>query len=82
MNEAPKIVSWRVVKITIFWSFLGSFAPNSSNVRSSPRTAFMSAAAKLRPIPIASPVDFIWVPSRKSASGNLSNGQRGNFTTQ
>jgi hypothetical protein len=53
-----------------------------SNLRSSPRTAFISAAANVRPIPIASPVDFICVPSRKSASGNLSNGQRGIFTTQ
>ncbi len=53
-----------------------------SNLRSRPRTAFISAAAKLRPIPIASPVDFICVPRRVSASGNLSNGQRGNFTTQ
>ena len=44
-------------------------------------SAFMNAAWKVRPIPIASPVDFICVPRRMSARGNLSNGKRGNLTT-
>ena len=46
-----------------------------------PRTAFCSAASKVRSIAITSPVAFICVPSARSASGNLSNGQRGILTT-
>ena len=49
---------------------------------SSERSALLKAASKLRSIAITSPVDFIWVPERRSASGNLSNGQRGILTTQ
>ena len=45
------------------------------------RTALPKAASKLRSIAITSPVAFIWVPVRRSPSGNLSNGQRGIFTT-
>jgi len=38
-------------------------------------------SSKFRPIAIASPVDFIAVPSSKSTSSNLSMGQRGTFVT-
>ena len=48
---------------------------------SSERIAFCSAASKVRSIAITSPVAFICVPSARSASGNLSNGQRGILTT-
>src|SRR5207247_3463544 len=44
--------------------------------------ALLSAASKVRSMAITSPVDFIWVPSVRSAAGNLSKGQRGIFTTQ
>ena len=30
---------------------------------------------------ITSPVAFIWLPSERSAPGNLSNGKRGSLTT-
>ena len=43
--------------------------------------AFRNASVKVRPIPIASPTDFICVPSVRSAPGNFSNAKRGNFTT-
>jgi len=36
----------------------------------------------VRPIAMTSPTDFIWVVSVRSASGNFSNAQRGNLTTQ
>ena len=51
--------------------------PNSSE-----RTAFVSAPSKVRSMAITSPVAFICVPSWRSPSANLSNGQRGIFTTQ
>jgi len=35
----------------------------------------------VRSIAITSPVAFIWLPSVRSAVGNLSNGKRGSFTT-
>jgi hypothetical protein len=41
----------------------------------------LSAAPKVRSIAITSPVAFIWLPSVRSAVGNLSNGNRGSFTT-
>ena len=44
---------------------------------SSRRTAFSSAGPNSRSIAIASPVAFIWTPRLRSATGNLSNGQRG-----
>ena len=43
--------------------------------------ALSSASENVLPIPIASPTDFICVPSRWSAPGNFSNAKRGNFTT-
>jgi hypothetical protein len=43
--------------------------------------AFANASWKVRPIPIASPTDFICVPSVVSAPGNFSNANRGTFTT-
>jgi len=49
---------------------------------SSERIDFWSASLKVRPIAMTSPTDFIWVPSARSASGNFSNAQRGNLTTQ
>ena len=48
---------------------------------SSERTALSSAGPNSRSMAIASPVAFIWTPSERSASGNLSNGQRGSLTT-
>ena len=48
---------------------------------SSERTAFCSAASNERSIAITSPVAFICVPSDRSPAPNLSNGQRGIFTT-
>ena len=43
--------------------------------------AFRNASVNVRPIPIASPTDFIWVPSVASAPGNFSKAKRGNLTT-
>ena len=43
--------------------------------------ALRKASVKVRPMPIASPTDFIWVPSVASAPGNFSNANRGNLTT-
>ena len=51
-------------------------------VISSDLTAFWNAASKERSIAITSPVAFICVPMLRSPRGNLSNGQRGIFTTQ
>ena len=48
---------------------------------SSDRTAFSRAGPNSRSMAIASPVAFICTPSDRSASGNLSNGQRGSLTT-
>ena len=48
---------------------------------SSERSAFCRAASKERSIAMTSPVAFICVPSVRSAAANLSNGQRGIFTT-
>jgi hypothetical protein len=62
----------------------GSSGPPSSRPSrpiSSDRIAFPSASAKVRPIAIASPTDFIWIVNRGSALGNFSNVQRGIFTT-
>ena len=49
---------------------------------SSDRSAFCSAMAKVRPIDITSPTDFIEVVSVWSACGNFSKLKRGIFTTQ
>ena len=49
---------------------------------SSERSAFWSAASKVRSAAITSPVAFICVPRLRSPAGNLSKGQRGIFTTQ
>ena len=43
--------------------------------------SFISAASKLVPIAITSPVAFIWVPSFRLIPANLSNGHLGNLTT-
>jgi hypothetical protein len=45
------------------------------------RSAFCSASAKVRPIAIASPTDFIEVVSRASAPGNFSKAKRGILVT-
>ncbi len=60
-----------------------SVPPSSRPSRpiSSERIALPSASAKVRPIAIASPTDFIWIVRRGSASGNFSKVQRGIFTT-
>jgi hypothetical protein len=41
----------------------------------------LSADPKVRSMAITSPVAFIWLPSVRSAVGNLSNGKRGSLTT-
>ena len=51
--------------------------PSSSRLR----MALPQASQKLRPMPIASPTDFICVVSSASAPGNFSNAKRGSFTT-
>ena len=48
---------------------------------SSPRMALPSASAKVRPIAMTSPTDFICVVSVGSVPGNFSNAKRGAFTT-
>ena len=48
---------------------------------SSERRLFCSASPKLRPMAMASPTDFIWVPRVGSAPGNFSKAKRGAFTT-
>ena len=59
-------------------SLHGVTAPRSSSLLA---IAFANASPKVRPMPIASPTDFICVPSVVSAPGNFSNAKRGNFTT-
>ena len=44
------------------------------------RRALPSASVKLRPMPIASPTDFMWVVRMGSAAGNFSNANRGILT--
>ena len=65
-------------------SFTGS-ASRSSRVAlessSSDADPFSSASWKVEPIDIASPTDFIAVPSVVCAPGNFSNAQRGILTT-
>ena len=56
---------------------LGCGQPCSSDAQ-----ALRNASSKFLPIAITSPVDFIEVPSVRSAVLNLSNGQRGILTTQ
>ncbi len=46
---------------------------------SSEATAFMRASSNVLPIPMTSPMDFIWTPILRSTS-NLSNGHLGIFT--
>ena len=45
------------------------------------RNAFRSDSSNVRPMDIASPVDFIAGPSSNSTSENLSLGHRGTFVT-
>ena len=52
-----------------------------SRPTSAPRTAFISAISKLGAMAMTSPVAFIWVPSLRLASANLSKGHLGIFTT-
>ena len=59
----------------------GASASRSWPLISSDRSAFSIAASKVRSIAMTSPVAFICVPRRRSAARNLSNGQRGIFTT-
>ena len=59
-------------------------APVHSDARppsSSERTPLRKASWKVRPMAITSPIDFIWVVSVRSASGNFSKFHRGIFTT-
>ena len=48
---------------------------------SSERTDFSMHSSRLAPMPMTSPVAFIWVPSRLGAVANLSKGNRGNLAT-
>ena len=64
-------------------------APSRRSGESSPsvrfsmeRSAFCSAMAKVRPMDITSPTDFMLVVSVWSACGNFSKLKRGIFTTQ
>ena len=59
----------------------GSFQLNGAAGCSSERKAFCSASAKLRPIAIASPTDFMCVVSTGSAPGNFSKANLGTLTT-
>ena len=45
------------------------------------RRPFCNASAKLRPIDIASPTDFMLVDSSAGVPGNFSKVKRGSFTT-
>ena len=45
------------------------------------RTDLRKHSSRFEPIPMTSPVAFIWVPRVFGASGNLSKGKRGNFAT-
>ena len=45
------------------------------------RIALPQASANVRPMPITSPTDFIWVVRPVSAPGNFSNANRGSLTT-
>ena len=45
------------------------------------RSPFCSASAKLRPMAIASPTDFMLVVSFAGVPGNFSKVKRGTFTT-
>ena len=60
-----------------------SRAMSSSPVRpvSSPRSAFCRLSAKVRPIAITSPTDFIEVVSVRSAPGNFSKANLGILVT-
>ena len=60
-----------------------SISTSSRPVRpvSSERSAFCSDSAKVRPIAIASPTDFIAVVSVGSAPGNFSKAKRGILVT-
>ncbi len=48
---------------------------------SSPRSAFCRLSAKVRPMAITSPTDFIEVVSSASAPGNFSKAKRGTLVT-
>ena len=56
----------------------GVAEPGSSSREPKP---LRKASVKVRPMPIASPTDFICVPSVASAPGNFSKAKRGNLTT-
>ena len=59
----------------------GAVQLNGAAGCSSERSAFCSASAKLRPMAIASPTDFMCVVSAGSAPGNFSNANLGTLTT-
>ena len=60
-------------------SFLSRPKPN--RLTSIERITFCRLSLKVRPMPIASPTDFICVVRVSSASGNFSNVQRGILVT-
>ena len=62
---------------------LSEMSISSKPVRpvSSERSAFCSDSAKVRPIAMASPTDFIEVVSSGSAPGNFSKAKRGILVT-
>ena len=70
-------------------TFLSSPAPSPSKLKSSRpvspvsrlRSAFCRLSAKVRPMAIASPTDFIEVVRVRSAPGNFSKAKRGILVT-
>ena len=77
VSSPPKSTSCALPKRHSGSSQVSDRRPSSNDL-----TAFTKAASKLRSIAITSPVAFICVPSDLSPVSNLSNGQRGIFTTQ
>jgi len=59
----------------------GASGSNPARSTSRERMAFCSDSWNVRPIAMASPTDFIWVVSVRSACGNFSKFQRGILTT-
>jgi hypothetical protein len=72
----------RIAFLSSPWPSPG-IAISSKPVRpvSSERSAFCKLSAKVRPIAIASPTDFIEVVSTGSAPGNFSKAKRGTLVT-
>ena len=59
----------------------GSISSRPESPVSMLRKPFCKASAKLRPMAIASPTDFMLVVSRAGVPGNFSKVKRGIFTT-